>query len=197
MPDSFLIPFFLGRQFLRSETSNVEILRVLVIAGLLYSVPMLFEIRMSPQLHTWIYGYFGAGAFSQTMRGGGFRPTVFLPSGLSLAFFTMTTAVAAAALWRTCTYIARFPLVGVTAYLGVMLVLCKTLGAFLYGAAIVPLVRWATPQTQLRVATVLAVIAVSYPILENYEFCANDVYGQCCEIGKRRTSRVSRDPAHR
>ena len=54
----FLIPFFLGRQLLRNSADNEEILRVLVIAGLIYSLPMLFEIRMSPQLHTWVYGYF-------------------------------------------------------------------------------------------------------------------------------------------
>src|SRR5688572_25820623 len=44
----FLIPFFLGRQFLRDTTDNADILRVLVIAGLFYSLPMLFEVRMSP-----------------------------------------------------------------------------------------------------------------------------------------------------
>ncbi len=164
-----LIPFFLGRQFLRNEASNIEVLRVLAIAGLIYSLPMLFEIRMSPQLHTWIYGYFGGGAFSQTIRGGGFRPTVFLGSGLALAFFTMTTAVAAAALWRNRIRIARLPPAGVTAYLGVMLALCKTLGAGFYGALLIPLVRWATPQTQLRVATVLVVIAVSYPLLRTLD----------------------------
>ena len=37
----FLLPFFLGRQLLRSSADNEEILRVLVVAGLLYSVPML------------------------------------------------------------------------------------------------------------------------------------------------------------
>src|SRR5262249_35225398 len=41
-----LIPFFLGRQLLRNSRDNEEILRVLAIAGLLYSLPMLFEIRM-------------------------------------------------------------------------------------------------------------------------------------------------------
>ena len=53
-----LIPFFLGRQILRNRTDTEEILRVLAIAGLIYSLPALFEIRFSPQLHTWIYGYF-------------------------------------------------------------------------------------------------------------------------------------------
>ena len=39
----FLIPFFLGRQFLRGMSDNAEILRVLIVAGLLYSLPMLFQ----------------------------------------------------------------------------------------------------------------------------------------------------------
>ena len=69
----FFLPFFLGRQVMRTSADHEEILRVLVIAGLLYSVPMLFEVRMSPQLHTLLYGYF-PHAFDQQYRDGGFRP---------------------------------------------------------------------------------------------------------------------------
>ena len=29
---------------------------------------MLFELRMAPQLHTWVYGYFPGDAFSQQIR---------------------------------------------------------------------------------------------------------------------------------
>jgi hypothetical protein len=54
---------------------------------------------------------------------------------------------------------------GVTAYLAGVLVLCKTLGALVYGAVLVPLVRFARPQLQLRLALVLAAIALFYPIL--------------------------------
>ena len=104
----FIVPFFLGRQFLRGSEDNIDILRVMVIAGLAYSLPMLFEVRMSPQLHTWIYGYFPGGGFAQGIRDGGFRPVVFLGNGLLVAFFAMTTTVAAAALWRTQTRIGRW-----------------------------------------------------------------------------------------
>ena len=75
---------------------------MLIVAGLCYSVPMLFEVRMSPQLHTWIYGYF-PHSFVQQMREGGFRPVVFLGHGLLTAFFIMSAAVAAAAFWQTRT----------------------------------------------------------------------------------------------
>lgn len=160
----FILPFFLGRQFLHSVENSVEILRAMVIAGLAYSLPMLLEVRLSPQLHTWIYGYF-PHEFAQQIRYGGFRPVVFLGHGLLVAFFAATTTVAAAALWRTRTRIGRLVPSGMTAYLSFVLVLCKTGGALAYAAVLVPLVRFASPRLQIRVACLLTAIALTYPIL--------------------------------
>lgn len=160
----FLIPFFIGRQFLSSAGDNQDVLRVLIVGGLFYSLPMLFEVRMSPQLHTWIYGYF-PHSFVQQMRDGGFRPVVFLGHGLLTAFFIMTAAVAAAAFWRARTRVFQLPASGLTTYLGGVLILCKTLGALLYGAALVLLVRFTRPQLQLRIALALVAIALLYPTL--------------------------------
>jgi hypothetical protein len=159
-----LLAFFLARQFLRSAEDTTEVLRIIVIAGAAYSLLILFEIRMSPQLHLWVYGY-AVRSMIVDIRDGGFRPEVFLGLGLSVAMFVMTTAVAAAALWRTRTSVGRLPPGGVTAYLSVVLVLCKALGAVVYGAVAVPLVRWASPRMQLRVACLLVSIALVYPIL--------------------------------
>ena len=164
-----LIPFFLGRQLLRNPIDSEEILRVLVIAGLVYSLPMLFEVRMSPQLHFWFYGYHPSD-FDQEMRGGGFRPMVFMGHGLLAALFAMMTAVAAAAFWRTHTRVLRLPAAGVTAYLSVVLVLCKSLGALVYGVMMVPLVRFASPRIQFRVALILVTFALLYPLLRFADF---------------------------
>src|SRR6185312_16543892 len=130
-----LIPFLIGRQFLRDASTTREIMLVLVLAGLVYSLPMLFEIRFAPQLHYWVYGY-SPSAFSQSVRGGGFRPMVFMGHGLVAALFAMMSAVAAAALWRTRTPI-RTPLRtlapgGAAAYLSFVLILYKSLGAAIY-----------------------------------------------------------------
>lgn len=160
----FVLPFFVGRLVLRGSTENEETLRVLAIAGLLYSIPMLLEIRLSPQLHFWLYGYYPS-EFLQQMRENGFRPVVFMGHGLIVAFFAMTTAVAAAALWRIRSPIMRLQPGIVTGYLSVLLVLCKSLGALSYGAVLVPLVRLATPRLQLRVALVLVSVALLYPLL--------------------------------
>jgi hypothetical protein len=99
------------------------------------------------------------------MRDGGYRPTVFMGHGLLVAFFVMTTVVAAAAFWRTQTRVFRFAPVWVTTYLSAMLVLCKSLGALIYGAALVPLIRFAKPQFQVRIAVILVTIAMLYPLL--------------------------------
>lgn len=160
----FFIPFVLGRQFLRDERNTEQILRAIVAAGLIYSLPMLFEIRMSPQLHTWIYGYFPS-SFEQQFRYGGFRPVVFLGHGLLAAFFVFVAVAASAALWRLKIRVIRLPSAGITAYLGVLLILCKTLSVLVYAGMLVPLIRWATPRMQTRAAAALVIIALSYPTL--------------------------------
>jgi len=160
----FMLSFFIGREFLRSDHDSFQTLRIMVIAGLAYSLPLLFELRMSPSLSYWIYGYYARSIVTE-FRDGGFRPVVFLTNGLTLAFFIMTTAVAAAALWRIRSRIGRWPASVFTGYLSSILILCKTLGALTYGIVAVPLVRWVTPRAQLRVACILVTIALAYPLL--------------------------------
>ncbi len=160
----FLLPFLLGRQFLRGAPENVEILRVLVIAGLLYSLPMLLEVRLSPQLHKWAYGYF-PHSWVQQIREGGFRPVVFLGHGLLVAFFIMTTAVAAAAYWRSGTRLLGVSSGILTGYLAGVLVLCKSLGSLVYGAVLIPLVRFTSQRLQLFAALALVTIALAYPLM--------------------------------
>jgi hypothetical protein len=53
----------------------------------------------------------------------------------------------------------------ITAYLGAVLALSKSLGALLYGTVLVPLVRFTTPRLQFRVAIAFASIALAYPML--------------------------------
>ena len=163
----FIIPFFIGRQFLRTAEHSREILYVLAMAGLIYSVPMLYEIRMSPILQYQIYG-FAATDFVMTARGGGYRPMVFMGHGLIASFFMMTTAVAATALWRARLQLFRLPPAGVTAYLSGVLVLCKSFGALLYGMVLIPAVRWTGPRFQMRLAVILVSIALIYPALRSF-----------------------------
>jgi hypothetical protein len=51
-----LLPFVVAISIVKSSEDLKKIVRLLVIAGLIYSIPILVELRLSPQLHTWIYG---------------------------------------------------------------------------------------------------------------------------------------------
>jgi hypothetical protein len=160
----FFLTIFVGRRWLQTSDDIVLILRSLVIAGLCYSIPIFIEVRMSPQLSNWIYGYF-ASTYAVEGRYGGFRPVVFLNNGLTLSFFIMTSLLASIALWRTKIRIRQFPSPGVSAYLAVLLTLCKSAGAFSYGLVGGLILKWASPRFQTKFAVVLVSIGLLYPTL--------------------------------
>ena len=86
-----IAPFLMARNFLRNPGDQRDILRALFIGGMVYSVLMLVEIRLSPQLNIWVYGFFQHN-FDQMIRFGGFRPIVFLYHGLWVSFFEIGRA---------------------------------------------------------------------------------------------------------
>lgn len=159
-----LLPYFLARRYLARPGSPQDMLVALVAAGLAYSVPMLVEIRLSPQLNVWIYGFFQHD-FSQMMRMGGYRPIVFLPHGLWLAFFAFMAAMAGVVLARSNPRGMRLRPGLSAAYLLMMLILCKSAGPAVYTLACLPLVLLAPARVQIRVAALLALIVMLYPIL--------------------------------
>jgi hypothetical protein len=94
---------------------------------------------------------------------------VFLGHGLVLSFYMMTTVIAAAAMWRARTRIAKLSPPGVTAYLYVVLFLCKSFGAFFYATILLPLVRWATPRVQIYCAVLFTTFTLAYPLLRTID----------------------------
>ncbi|MDU8926216.1 hypothetical protein RXV86_02355 [Alisedimentitalea sp. MJ-SS2] len=159
-----LLPFILARNFLSAPDDQRDLLFALVAAGLVYSLPMLIEVRLSPQLNIWIYGYF-QHSFDQMVRFGGFRPIVFLYHGLWVAFFALTVVAAAAALWRGSEGGMKSFAFGATGYMWVVLVLCKSVASIGYSLVLVPLVAFAGRTLQFRLAATLALLALAYPAM--------------------------------
>lgn len=159
-----LAPFLLGRYYLGNETGMREMLWALMIAGLVYSVPALFEIRFSPQLNIWVYGFFQHD-FAQMMRAGGFRPIVFLPHGLWIALFFLSALAATAALTRVADEDLRKKMLLATLYLAVVLLLCKSMASILYAVLLMPVILLAAPRQMIQLACLFAIFAVFYPIL--------------------------------
>jgi len=165
-----LLPFLLGRKFL-NKTSDLELIfKFIVIAGLMYSILILFEIRMSPQLHRWIYGYHTVG-FGQQKRDGGFRATVFLGHGLWVAHFVMVTAVAAAVSWKLKhRVINSISNIKITVYLLFVLLVSKSLGSLIYAIVFIPLILWGSTAMNIRIVKILVVVCILYPLLRLYDY---------------------------
>lgn len=156
-----LLPFLMGYKLLWNARGADLWIRALVLGVLWYTIPMLIELRMSPQMNVWVYGFFQHD-FLQTIRYGGFRPIVFLQHPLWVALMTMTAFLSAIAIARN--HRSKRNIL-IALYLGAILVLCKSAGALLQAMMAAPLVAFARPRMMVLAATIVAGVAFSYPTL--------------------------------
>jgi hypothetical protein len=159
-----LMPFFLARRYLGTPDGAKAVIAALVAAGLAYSLPMAIEAVMSPQMNVWVYGFFQHDFF-QTIRYGGYRPVVFLPHGLWVAFFAFMAVAASLVTLRQVSAEDRPKAIVVLVYMLFVLALCRSAGPTLYAIAMFPLLLLAPPRLQMIAAAVMAVLVLSYPIL--------------------------------
>ncbi len=162
----FGLPFYLGRLFYRRPRDLHFLLIALAVAGGLYSLPVLWEVRMSPHLHYWVYGYQPA-EFAMAKRDlwFGWRPMVFVGHGISLAMFVLSALLAAVGLWRARSRALGFASSLLPFYLCVLLLLCNSVGAIVYGVVAAPLAAFTRFRVQLVGIAILAGLIVSYPAL--------------------------------
>lgn len=159
-----LTPFFFGYSFFQRAQDHQLILVALCVAGLAYALPILLEVRLSPQLNIWVYGYF-PHSFAQQFRQGGFRPVVFLGHGLLVAFFVTMCLCATTAVWRASKGSLSL-LVGIITFgMFVILILCKSVAALVYGIVLVPIIRFLRTRTMVRISCLLALVVFLFPLL--------------------------------
>ncbi len=182
-----LIPFLLGRRFLATPEAHIILLKIIVIACLGYSLLVLWEVRMSPQLNKQIYG-FGPHKWQQHVRGGSYRPIVFMQHGLWLAIMLTMSVLAAIALWREqLTSSEGKKWLFASVYLFVVLFFCNSLGAFLIFLMLAPLVLLFGVGMQLFLAAVVSGIVLTYPLVRGSGFVPTQgIYQLASKIDTRR-----------
>lgn len=161
-----LIPFLAAQRRLGAPDSHRLMLEAFVAAGIGYAVLVLFEARMSPQLHTWVYGYF-QHQWAQHVRGGGFRPIVFQPHGLWIGILLLGCAMAAFALLRVEGKEPRARALLAMAGLGLIAVLflSRNFGATALALLFLPVLWLWRSRNQVRLAMVIVVAFLVYPAL--------------------------------
>lgn len=167
------IPYYLGRCLIRTPRELNSLFTVLVVLGLAYGVLILYESRMSPQLHRMLYGLH-PNNFSKVFRLGGYRPMVFMESGLAVAIFMWTCAMAGFGLMRARLPVAAIPGPAVSAVLAFLLAICRSLGALLYGFVSLPALAL-TPRRAVPVVIAVLVFGIlAYPTLRFLDLISTD-----------------------
>jgi len=126
------VPYFLGRIYLNSLNGMRELAIGIFVGGLAYVPLCWFEMRFSPQLHRIVYGGNPGADFSQTIRLGGYRPTVFLTHGLAVGAFMMGATLVGIWLWQTGTVkqLWSIPIEWLVGALFITFILTRSTGAY-------------------------------------------------------------------
>lgn len=161
-----LIPFWLGMRYLNTREGHRILMETIAIAGVIYTFPALLEIRISPQLHLWVYGFFPHD-FIQSVRDGGFRPVVFLNHGLMVGIFFSISIVSAIVLYREARREQK-PAVGwlfAAVWLTGTLFLSKTLSALALSMVFATGAMLLGRRTQIALGVAVASVVLLYPML--------------------------------
>lgn len=94
------VPYYLGRIYLNDLKGLHKLAIGIFTGGLIYIPFCLLETRISPQLHRIVYGFHARADFSQAIRYGGYRPTVFMEHGLMVGAWMIAAALIGFWLWK-------------------------------------------------------------------------------------------------
>ena len=155
-----LMPFFLARRLLASPEHHRTLLVAVVLSAIGYSLLVLIEIRLSPQLHKWVYGYH-QHSFVQHVRGG-YRPKVFLQHGLWVGFFYFSALVAAVGLWKAEGHLKWLCSV---LWLSIILILSRNFGAVLIAVLCCGGLIIFNSRIQILMMTVISLSILIFPAL--------------------------------
>ena len=141
------IPWVVGRLYFNDLEGLRELAKAIFISGLIYVPLCQFEIRFSPQLHNLVYGDH-VHEFQQTIRFGGYRPTVFMRHGLLVGLWMSWATLCGIWLYATGTLksLGGIPLYLLIIPLAITTVMCKSTGALgllLVGCAILVWMKYA------------------------------------------------------
>lgn len=127
------VPYLAGRIYFNNTRELKDLCLGIIIGGTIYFPLCLWEIRMSPQLHKTIYGYFAhSWGWVQHIRYGGFRPIVFMQHGLMVSLWMALSTTITFWYWRSSDvkHLKGMPMSFIVVALTVTTVLCKSANAW-------------------------------------------------------------------
>jgi hypothetical protein len=156
------LPYFFGRIYL-NDLAGLRQLAVGIFTGGMIYVPLcLLEMRIAPTLHLRLYGVHARADFAQTVRYGGYRPTVFLVHGLWVGLWMMAATLIGIWLWRTkvIKQLRGIPIRRLVVVLIITFILVKSTGAYIY-LAIGTVILFTAGWLRSKIPVLLLIAALS------------------------------------
>ena len=118
---------------------------------------------------------------------------VFMRHGLNVALFVTFCVLAMATLARVRRPLFTLPANLFTAYLSVILLACKSVGAIIYALFFLPIALLASPRNQVRVAALIAALVFSYPVIRAVDLVPTEAITGFIErnVSERRAGSLS------
>lgn len=170
---AIVLTMLMARRYLSNDEGQKTILIVLALAGLTYAPFVMFEWRMSPQLHATLYG-FNTFEWSMAKRFGGFRPVVFQRNGLITAILMAACFVCAIAAVRHFTRDRKVLWRMGTGILAVSVVMLNSFGAWILAAVCGVAALFLRRTMQLAIAASVAVLVLIYPMTQAAKVFPNE-----------------------
>jgi hypothetical protein len=159
-------PYLLGRLYF-ADLQGMKELSLWIVAGCIICIPLcLIEMRLSPQLNNWLYGYHQVSRFDQTRRYGGWRPMLFMQHGLMVGLWMSVGTLIATVLWMSGS-VKRFMAMPISFWavtLGITTVMCRSFGALALlaiGLAVASIAKQARVPSLVLALTLLPVAYVT------------------------------------
>ncbi len=123
----WLIPYFVGRLYFNDFEGMKVLGRGIVYGGLAYVPFLLFEIRMSPRLSEYVYGFGGRANFLENYGALGWKPLVFMNTSFETTMFMAISTLICVSfmLTRAQKHIFGFPMWCYVGGFFVMTIACK------------------------------------------------------------------------
>lgn len=159
----YILPFMIGFKYFRTYESQLDLFKYVAIAAAVYALLALYEIRMSPQLHNMVYGFF-PHSWLQQVRSGGFRAIVFMGHGLLVALFLAIGLGFWAVIRKNKQRI--LPVNNTVVLLGVLiaLIFMKSLAALIFGLFLFLMITFMSTQKIHFASLLIAILFMTYPI---------------------------------
>jgi hypothetical protein len=156
---AFAMPYAIGRMAFRDAAALAELARALFIGAACYAPLCVFESRMAPQLHQWVFGMPGRVGWETVDFYGPlrFKASVFLESPLELTPLLGIATVGGWCLWR-CLQVRRIHRFDVRWWIAAAAV-APLMGKSL-GGVVLSLAAFGTVYATRRLRTSLIVLAL-------------------------------------